>query len=218
MPQAHLTVSIPQTVWIGELSRSHPEARFRILAALADDEAGFSLVEITGKDPGEVAADMRDQDPVTELEVLQEYEDTMLVQFETTEPLLLFPVQDSGVPLQMPFTIQSGDAEWEITAPQDRLSELGDQLDAFGIPYTVDRVHEHVPPERLLTDRQLRLVRQAVEQGYYDTPRTASLTELAEALDLAKSTCSETLHRAEEQIVKQYLADVKESIFDSRNE
>lgn len=37
-----------------------------------------------------------------------------------------------------------------------------------------------------------------IERGYYDTPRRCTLTELADELDLAKSTCSERLHRAEE--------------------
>jgi hypothetical protein len=42
--------------------------------------------------------------------------------------------------------------------------------------------------------------------GYYDTPRDCPLTELADELEIAKSTCSGTLHRAEETIVKRFVA------------
>jgi predicted DNA binding protein len=105
----------------------------------------------------------------------------------------------------MPFTIRDGQAEWELTAPQHRLSELGTQLEEFGIRFTVDEIRQQVEPERLLTDRQLGLLLAAVERGYYDTPRECSLTELAESEGLAKSTCSETLHRAEEKVVKEFL-------------
>ena len=48
----------------------------------------------------------------------------------------------------------------------------------------------------------------AVDHGYYDTPRACSLTELAEEVGIAKSTCSETLHRAEETMIKQFMEDL----------
>jgi predicted DNA binding protein len=205
MPQANLTITIPEGIWIGDVTRSHPAVHFRILAALADGEAGVGLAEISGPDVEAVLTAVRADETVTECEILQRYEDTVLVQFETTMPLLLFAVEDSGVPLTMPFTIQEGQAEWEITAPQHRLSELGGKLEDFGIPFTVNEISQRVEPEQVLTDRQLELVERAIEFGYYDTPRQCSLTELAAQVDLAKSTCSETLHRAEETIVKQFL-------------
>jgi len=119
-------------------------------------------------------------------------------------PLLLLPARDSGVPLEMPFEIQDGNAVWEVTAPNDRLSELGSQLESFGISFTVEHVCQHLSEGQLLTGRQRRIVRTAIEEGYYDTPRDCSLTALAEKLDIAKSTASETLHRAEERIIKRY--------------
>lgn len=211
MPRANLTLTIPEGVWIGDVTRAHPDAGVRILAALTGDDAGVGLAEITAADLEDIVADVRDSDSVVELDVLQRYEDTVLVQFETTMPLLLFPVQDSGVPLTMPFTIRNGRAEWELTAPQRRLSELGTQLDEFGIPFTVNEIRQEIEPEQLLTDRQLRLVRAAVENGYYDTPRECSLTELADRVGLAKSTCSETLHRAEGTVMKRFLAELEET-------
>ncbi|MFC4990479.1 helix-turn-helix domain-containing protein [Saliphagus infecundisoli] len=205
MPQAKITLTIPEGIWIGDISREYPNANIRILAALTDDSTGVGLTEITAIDIESVIADIRANDSVIELTKLQQYEDTALVQFETTMPLLLLPVQDSGVPLTMPFTIKDGNAEWDITASQHRLSDLGEQLDKFGIPFTVNEIHQQTEPEQLLTGQQLRLVTTAVRHGYYDTPRRCSLTELAENIDLAKSTCSETLHRAEEKIIKQFI-------------
>jgi predicted DNA binding protein len=51
----------------------------------------------------------------------------------------------------------------------------------------------------------------AVECGYYDTPRECSLTELAGELGVAKSTCSETLHRIEEVVVKRFVRELSEA-------
>lgn len=205
MPQAELSITIPEGVWIGDVTRADPEARVRVLAALADEGSGVGLAEVEAPDLTSVLAAVRDQADVTGMEVLRQDDEAALVQFETTTPLLLLPMQESGVPLEFPFTLRAGEATWEVTAPHDRLSALGDQLRAFGIQFTVERIRERVEPEQLLTDRQLALVEHAVERGYYDTPRTCTLTELADDLGLAKSTCSEVLHRAEGKIVRQFL-------------
>ncbi|ESP89839.1 DNA-binding protein [Candidatus Halobonum tyrrellensis G22] len=177
----------------------------------------MGLVEITAPELQALLDDLRENGSVTELTVLERTAETALVQFETTMPLLLLPVEDSGVPLTMPFTIQEGEAEWELTAPQHRISNLGTQLNEFGISFTVDEIRQQIEPEQVLTDRQLRLVRAAVEEGYYDTPRRCSLTDLAETVGLAKSTCSETLHRAEERVMKRFLDEFDETAIGSPN-
>jgi predicted DNA binding protein len=204
MPQAKLRLTIPEEVWIGRLTREYPDATFRILAALSDEDAGVGLAELTGGDPIGLLREMEAEDEVTSVEVLKHTDGEMLVQFETTMPLLLLPARDSGVPLEMPFEVTEGTAVWEVTAPSDRLSELGTKLESFGISFSVEYVQQRLNDEQLLTERQQRLVATAIENGYYDTPRGSSLTELAEALDIAKSTASETLHRAEEKIIKRF--------------
>jgi len=206
MPRAELHLTIPETVWIGDLSRRYPDATFSVLSALPAEGSGVGLVEITAADhlPALLEA-VKADDEVTDLDVLSHHGDTALVQFETSTPLLLTAVQDSGIPLEMPFDLVDGEATWEITAPQEALSTLGRQLEEFGIPFRVERIEQTVRPEHLLTDNQRELVATAVDLGYYDTPRECSLTELADEVGLAKSTCSETLHRAEERIVKEFL-------------
>src|SRR5699024_6013119 len=193
MPRAHLTLTIPNGIWIGNVSRAYPDAQFRILAALVDARAGVGLTEITAQQLPSILAEIDASDGVDELDILQRHDNTALIQFETTIPLLLFSVQEAGVPLEMPFLLADGEAAWELTASQHRLSELGTQFEQFGIPFTVDEIQQHIEPEQLLTDRQLELLTVAVERGYYDTRRECSLTELADDLGIAKSTCSETL-------------------------
>jgi predicted DNA binding protein len=208
MPRADLTLTLPEDLWIGEISNRYPDAEFRILSAIPGENGGVGLIEITAEHLADVLDALQAAEDVTELEVLQQSDGTALVQFETSMPLLLFPIQGSGIPLEMPFTLTDGEAHWEITARRERLSELGEQLEEFGIPFRVERVTQRVESEQLLTESQLELVTTAVEEGYYDTPRDCSLTDLAEAVGIAKSTCSETLHRAEETIVKRFVENV----------
>lgn len=207
MPRAELTLTVPDDTWIGDVSRRYEDATFKILSAFPGDDTGVALVEVTADELPELLSDVDTYDTVDSLELLGHRGETALVQLETSTPLLLLPIQGSGVPLEMPFTISDGEARWEITAPQRRLSELGRQLDEFGVPFHVERVEQRIGADQLLTDNQRELIEAAAESGYYDTPRECSLTELAEQLDMAKSTCSETLHRAEGKIVTEFLTN-----------
>lgn len=210
LPRAKLTVKIPGDTWIGDVSTAHPDAVFRVIAALAGDERGVGVVEIEADHNDKILEEMREHPSTTGVDVLQDENGTALVQFHTKDPLLLFAAYRGGVPVEMPFEIQDGKGSWELSASHGTLSRLGEQLREFGIDFTVDYVQE-IGFHQLLTDKQQELVLKAVEMGYYDTPRTCSLSELSDEVGLAKSTCSETLHRAEEKIVKEYISSTRQT-------
>ncbi|WP_254862950.1 helix-turn-helix domain-containing protein [Halovivax gelatinilyticus] len=208
MAHATLSVTLPEHVWIAELSRDNPQATFRVLAGVPGENTGFALVRITADDPESVVESMATHDQITEITPAQLSDGEVTVHFETTAPLLLFSSQESGMPIELPVDIRNGEAEIDVTGSRERLSELADQLNAFGLQYRVEHVRERLHESQLLSERQKEIILAAVEEGYYDTPRCCTLTELADRLDIAKSTCSETLHRAEETIVKRFVEEL----------
>jgi len=207
MPYAKLTIDLPSAIWIGEISRSFPSTTFRVLSAVPSGDAGFGLLEIESAEMPDVLDALEDRSGISSLELMQQTDDTVIVQFETSEPLLLLSIQESGAPIELPVTIRDGEAVIELTASRDRLSEFGRQIDAFGMSYTLNRVYDATESPNLLTDGQQELLVTAVEMGYYDTPRESTLTDVAEAADLAKSTASVTLHRAEERVIKEFVTE-----------
>lgn len=211
MPYAELTITVPDAVWISEVSGAYPETTFRVRAATANTATGVARIEIDGDEPEAVCEEIRSYDAVTDLTVLEADEATWLVQIETTVPLLLSSLQDSGVPIEMPIEVRDGQLRLELTVPSETLSSLGETLDQLGIAYTVERIQQDVESDPLLTDRQRWVVEEAIDRGYYDTPRRTTLVDLADDLGVAKSTCSEILHRAEERVLKDYLADERSS-------
>lgn len=56
-----------------------------------------------------------------------------------------------------------------------------------------------LPPE------QRTALRTAIDNGYYETPREVDVGELADRLDVPRSTLAYRLRRAEAQVVKQYI-------------
>lgn len=205
MPQARLHVTLPEHVWVGEVSSTYPAVRFRVLAALSSEgDSGVGLLELEGPDLPSVVGDIERDDGVSAVDLLESGPESVLLQFTTTQPLLLLTMREAGIPLELPIVIEGGVATVDVTAPHEQLSALKTQFEMVGVEFEVAFLYETTASERLLTERQEEIVASAIECGYYDTPRGCTLTELADELDVAKSTLSETLHRAEGRIVKQF--------------
>lgn len=72
--------------------------------------------------------------------------------------------------------------------------------------HRLTRDGESEPPGDGLTDRQHEALRIAYERGYFDIPRRASLEEVAEELDIAPSSVSERLRRAQTRLIEETVA------------
>lgn len=213
VPEAKLTITVPERTWPGAVTRTHPAARVRILAAVSESDVGVGLAEIVAAELDPLLADVREHPSIESTKVLQRTDGECLVQFRTTLPLLLMVASGSGLPLEMPFEIADGEATWTLTTSQETLSALGTQLSAMSVPYSLEHVQGDVSRATdLLTDRQQSLLAEAITRGYYDTPRRCSLTELADAVGVAKSTASETLHRAEERVMKEFASTLFDDV------
>ncbi|MFD1514725.1 helix-turn-helix domain-containing protein [Halomarina rubra] len=218
MPRAHLRVDLPVGTWVADVSTTHPDVTIRVLAVFAA-ETGVGLARFSGP-PAAVAAALaatRAAPGVTALDVLDDHDGAAVVRFETTTPVLARAAQAAAVPLEPPVTVVDGRADLVLTLPHERLSALGRAFEEAGLSFELTALSPAVDEESVLTDRQHRLLAAAADRGYYDTPRGTSLTALAADLGLAKSSLSETLHRAEGRLVAAYL-DSESDGFDSESD
>ncbi|WP_418280236.1 helix-turn-helix domain-containing protein [Halorubrum sp. DTA98] len=208
MAQARLLVDLPDGPWVADVSRAFPDTRFQVLTATPGDDAGFALVRITSSDLDAVLTAMRAHETLAEVSVMANDGDVATVQIEAGTPLLLVAAQRSGVPIEMPVAIERGVARIDITGDHERVAEFGRQLRAIGLEFDVEYVQQRINPGGSLTERQRELLFAAVDRGYYDVPRRTTLTELADHVGIAKSTCSETLQRVERTIVREFVSDL----------
>ena len=61
------------------------------------------------------------------------------------------------------------------------------------------------PSDETLSSEQRDALRAATEHGYYETPRQIDLSELADQLDIPRSTLSYRLQRAEAELAKHFV-------------
>lgn len=97
-----------------------------------------------------------------------------------------------------------GDVRLTLVGDPGALQALVDGL-PDGVVIDVERIGEYDHRRRglagALTDRQREAVDVAVRAGYYAVPRRASLGDVAEELDVAESTASTLLRRAEAAVM-----------------
>ncbi|WP_267662508.1 helix-turn-helix domain-containing protein [Halorubrum yunnanense] len=208
MAQARLNVDLPDGPWVGEISRAFPEARIQVLTATPGDGAGFALVKITAGDIDGILDAIDAHDTIEEVSVMALSEGVVTVQVEARAPLLMAAAQQAGIPIEMPVEIEDGVARIDVTGAHERVADFGNMLQAVGAEFDVKYVQQRVNPGESLTERQREVLFEAVERGYYDVPRTCTLTEVAEHVGIAKSTCSETLQRVERTIVREFVDDL----------
>ena len=103
-----------------------------------------------------------------------------------------------------PTIVKDGVENWHIMAPtreelQDAVAGLEQCADIAYI-----RNSEGAGPDAGLTERQMNTLKAAVEMGYFDTPRRASIKDVAGKLNVSPSTAVEHLRKAEKKVLENY--------------
>lgn len=210
MPSARVKFKPPGNHLAGpfRLPIQYPNDEFRILSAYPHEDGLLVILEAKTSDPAVVEHLFDGAPKAPPYEVLHADEGTVLIQFSL--PFIPPPFRalfSSGNLPQFPYTLEDGWMICELTTSHERLSQFRDELEATGFRFGVEWVRQSLDPTSLLTDRQHRFMIEAIERGYYDTPRRCSLTDLASAIDVSKSTASVVVHNAEETIVKEFFAE-----------
>ena len=117
------------------------------------------------------------------------------------------PIRDAGVIPHSPFEVRDGWVDWTIECTSEKSKELIQSLQDFDIPYRV--ISTRATGSRMLTPKQRLIFDSALNEGYWDTPRRITLSDLAELLGLSKSTISVHLHKIEGVVLNSFADEVR---------
>lgn len=93
----------------------------------------------------------------------------------------------------------------ESSALESVVADIPDDIDV-----TIEEIGEFDAPWQTpasVTDRQRETLEAAFDCGYYDLPRDGSIEQVARRLDVAPSTASNHLRKAERALVAQFLGE-----------
>lgn len=206
MISARFRIQLPEGIWIAELSTEFPDATFRLLSGYRAEERAVELGEVRADAPGEIVETMRDHPEIHGYELLESGDERVLGKYETTDVDLYEFVEYSGLTIEFPVEVEAGWYEFDLTGTREELDTLESVLDASPLQYTLEMLVTTTDTESLLTERQRELLETAVREGYFEIPRKCTLAELAEAVDVDKSTASTVLRRGEARLVKWFLS------------
>lgn len=103
-----------------------------------------------------------------------------------------------------PTVVKDGVENWHIMAPtREELQDAVASLEKYAdIAYI--RNAEGTGQDVGLPERQVKTLKSAIDMGYFDTPRRASIKDVAKKLGVSPSTAVEHLRKAEKKVLENY--------------
>jgi hypothetical protein len=203
--RARFRLTLPDDIWVAEVSTSFPDATFRLLTGVPRGDRSLELGEVRAEAPGPAAAAIESHPDVRSFEPLHADDRRVLTKYEAAERRLYEFLWDSSLPPEFPLDVEDGEMEFDLTATREQFETFGARLDASGLSYDLLAVVHVDEGDGLLTERQRECVTVALRLGYFEVPRQCTLSELADALGVDKSSASETVRRGTARVLEQFL-------------
>ena len=188
--------------------------RMEILGHLSINEEGVTqLTEIKLKE-GKTVEELDNLDNFKVVTVHEENEDGVLVSLFCTHPLAITAIELSNIHIQPPYGIS------EKNGMEMRISGLSNSIRRF-----ISLIRIVLPPdnisvqsfqrenndniwETILTERQVQVLSHAIRKGFYSMDRNVTLKQLADEMEMARSTYGEHIRRAEVEIMNKIFNDL----------
>lgn len=162
----------------------------------------------------ELLEQVRDALPIDETDIVDQGDGWLVTRCPCQEEPEVTPrIRAVGCTIVYPVIDRDGHEHFTVLSPsRDRLRVMVERIEEIG-EVELERVAD-VPGNRLdvsvslssvtnrLTHRQLEALVAAIHAGYYETPRRLTAEELAERMDLARSTFQEHLRKAERGVME----------------
>ena len=189
--------------------------RMEILGHLAINEKSVTqLAEIKLK-KGKSIDDFSNLENFKVIETHEENEDGVLVSLLCTHPLAISAIELSNIHIHPPYGIS------EEKGMELRISGLSKSVSRF-----IRLIRMVLPPdnisvqtfqkedngsvwESILTERQIEVLKHATSKGFYSMDRSITLKQLADEMNMARSTYGEHIRRAEVEIMNKVMKDLE---------
>lgn len=203
---ARFRIEIPSEAWVSEISRTFPDATFRLLAGVPTERGAMHLGEVRADSPAAVSRAIESHPSVVSYRRLHAADGRGLARYETAEAGLYGFVERTALVPDYPVVVRDGWFEVALTDTRDRFDAVRSALNRSSLTYELLSVVQSVDRSGLLTDRQRELLERALQEGYFEVPRECTLGDVADTVGVDTSTASGVLRRAQARLVTHHLS------------
>ena len=182
-----------------------PCSKVEVVAHLAISENGVRQLLRCDFREGYGPEDLSNSEFLTFESILNSDNGNAPVVVFNTHPLVMGSIEFTDVAVIPPYTFSEEGVAISLKGIPAGISNFLSMTREIMAPDSVRVVNEEeveVGPRTLLGERQWEVVQAAVQWGYYDDPRGVSLRQMADRLDMARSTIGEHLHNAEAALMR----------------
>jgi predicted DNA binding protein len=145
---------------------------------------------------------VEDDDTVADVSVVEDADDRRLYRVRVSDdaPVTLYPMDDRMEASRLDVSSSADGIDARLRFPdRESLSEFQPRVEERGVDVTLRGVYSETDPvldgEYGLSPKQREALVAAVELGYYEVPRQASLSDVADELGVSSQAASERLRR-----------------------
>ena len=203
--QIKISIEIPQDKWLATFNRKYPELNFHILSNFPIGEnSGITSFQIRGSSVKHFISDFKEKLAEKTTQILYEDEDLVILNVKEDDPWILNTLVKTELLISYPVLIKEGKLRIEAITNRSKVDSFLTQLKKKKIKAKLERIG-YFYKSTLLTKRQNEIINLAYQNGYFNIPRSISLSEFAKDLKISKSALSETLRRIFKKLANNYL-------------
>ncbi len=203
-----LQFNVTPEAWINDLCKVD-SATIRLLSMKAHDSDGniTHFVEITSEKTGaeELKRQLRVCKDITESDIAAVGSNRLVGAITSNDCVVCSLILHSQTGYFLGPASTDGDCQitYKLFMNGEGIPKFLQSLHDRGIGYKIADIAK-MSTTRALTAKQERVLKSALELGYYEYPKRISTEELSKIVGLAPSTVSEILRRAEKRIISGY--------------
>jgi len=207
--QIKLSIEIPQDKWLAIFNKKYPELNFQILSNFPiDTNNGITSFQIRGSSVKQFISDFKDTSSKKTSQILFEGEDIVILNVKEVDPWILNTLVKTELLVSYPVLVKEGKIKMEAITSRSKVDRFLAQLKKKGITAKIERIGYYFK-STLLTKRQNEIINLAYQKGFFNIPRTVSLSKFASDLNISKSALSETLRRIFKKLAHNYINSSK---------
>ncbi len=205
---AYMTVSVGirhRNCWHYKLSRALKATIIVKYTYMLPNRQLYGYQTVVSRNIGELEPFLRSLPEIRKYSILSQTNDRAEVITWAQQSSIIENIIKTNCVFVGPTVVKDGVENWHIMAPtsEELRQVIASMEQCADIAYL--RNGDSFGDEEGLTEKQTQALKAAVESGYFDTPRRASIKEVAERMQVSPSTAVEHLRKAEKKVLENYV-------------